>query len=331
MRTFGSALVINLGVLAASIVVVFGVAEGALALRDWRWRTRFDDQYGRRLLCTAPSDDPRLLYTMRAGECDANSQGYPDAEHTLAKPDGVFRIVVIGDSIAAGQGVERPERFASLLAASLNRTDRPVEVITLARPGYSTAQELVILEKEAFAYRPDLVIWAYCLNDPADPIYHDANGELGRYYFRPSSYAVHYVRKLVFRARENWAKAGCGDDYHSVLHCVYRDAIEHSIEAIGSVAREHQTPVLFAILPVFDRDTTPLVDIHRMLASFAGQAGLVAVDMQPEFRDAPGTFALPASGGAVDPWHPNAAGHARIAQRLALEARKYLDHPDAIP
>ena len=45
-----------------------------------------------------------------------------------------------------------------------------MEVILLACTGYSTSQELVLLRNETFQYQPDLVLWCYVLNDPADPL-----------------------------------------------------------------------------------------------------------------------------------------------------------------
>jgi lysophospholipase L1-like esterase len=325
MGTSRSTLVANLALAATSLAVVFGVAEAALAWRDWRWRAGFENRLQGGLPCTARADDARLLYTVRPHACSSNSQGYPDAEHSLSKPDGVFRVVVIGDSVAVGQGVAREERFVTRLA--VNPGDRRLEVVLLARPGYSTSQELVILESEAFSYAPDLIVWVYCLNDPADPIFHDANGELGRYYFRPRSYALHYLRKLLFRVRENWARRDCGDEYHVALHCVYREPIEANVRAIGRLAQAHGTPVLFTIVPVFDRDTTALEGIHQWLSDIATEAGLVPVDLLRVFRDAPpGRFALQGPAN-LDPWHPTAAGHAVIADTLSREIQQYLDTP----
>jgi lysophospholipase L1-like esterase len=318
-------MVANLALTVVSLTVVFGAAEGALAWRDWRWRARFEDSFHGRILCTTAADDARLIYTLRPNACASNSKGYPDAEASARKADGVFRVVVIGDSVAAGQGVAREERFAARLAP--NSAGRRLEVIVLARPGYSTSQELVILESEAFSYQPDLVIWVYCLNDPADPIYHDANGELGRYYYRPRSYTLHYLRKLFFKARENCARRDCGEDYHEVLHCVYRAQVASNIGAIGGLARSHDTPVLFAIVPVFDRDPTTLEGVHQQLAAAATQAGLVPVDLLPLFRDAPpGRFAQQGPTGP-DPWHANAAGNAMIAEGLTRELQRFLAAP----
>ena len=43
-------------------------------------------------------------------------------------------------------------------------TGRTYEVIVLARSGYSTSQELIIFEEEAFHYHPDVMLWSYVLN-----------------------------------------------------------------------------------------------------------------------------------------------------------------------
>src|SRR5262249_41925267 len=46
----------------------------------------------------------------------SNRLGYRDSDHTPLKPPGVFRIVVLGDSIAAGLEVDRYENvFPSIL------------------------------------------------------------------------------------------------------------------------------------------------------------------------------------------------------------------------
>ena len=323
MATPRSTTVANLALSMVSLAVVFGLAEGALAWRDGRWRGRFEDSFRGRVLCTTASEDARLIYTLRPNACSSNSKGYPDAEVSAKKDEGVFRVVVIGDSIAAGQGVARDERFAARLGPT--SAGRRLEVVVLARPGYSTSQELVILESEAFSYQPDLVIWVYCLNDPADAIYHDANGELGRYYYRPRSYALHYLRKLLFKAHENWARRDCGTDYHEILHCVYREQVASNIRAIGAWSSSHDTPVVFAIVPVFDRDPTTLEGVHQQLAVAAADAGLEPVDLLPLFRDAPpGRFAQQGPTGP-DPWHPNAAGNAVIAEGLSRKVERLLE------
>jgi lysophospholipase L1-like esterase len=102
----------------------------------------------------------------------ANRLGYRDRDHPLDKPPGTYRIVVLGDSVAAGWGVERIEDvFPALLEDALDRPGRAVEVLNFAVTGYNTAQEVETLAARALAYEPDLVLLAYCLNDrrPPDP------------------------------------------------------------------------------------------------------------------------------------------------------------------
>ena len=55
----------------------------------------------------------------------ANSLGFREREFQLQKPDGVYRIAVIGDSISWGPGVPVPERFSNLIEHFLNEKGRP--------------------------------------------------------------------------------------------------------------------------------------------------------------------------------------------------------------
>src|ERR1043166_7878958 len=151
-------------------------------------------RYQGRELCTMRSPDPRLIYSYIPNRCGANTNGYNDAEYAYEKNPGSYRIVVIGDSVA--EGLSKTEKFGKILEERLNtnlssHTGRTYEVIVLARIGYSTSQELVILEDEAFRYHPDLVLWSYVLNDPAHPVYHNANGELGQFWYVPQYHLLH--------------------------------------------------------------------------------------------------------------------------------------------
>lgn len=63
------------------------------------------------------------------------------------------------------------------------------------------------MEKEAGKYSPDLIIWSYVLNDPAHPVYQDANGELGRYFYSPRIHLVDFIqKKLLIYRKKVWLK-----------------------------------------------------------------------------------------------------------------------------
>ena len=109
------------------------------------------------------SHDSRLIYEFVPGNrCGVNSLGFMDRERAFVRPSNIFRIVLIGDSIAQGQGVPRQRRFSNLVETRLQTKypNRSHEVINLARSGYSTSQELVVLESIGMRFEPDLILWS---------------------------------------------------------------------------------------------------------------------------------------------------------------------------
>lgn len=91
-----------------------------------------------------------------------NRAGFRDVEHTVEKPPGVARILVLGDSVTEGTGVESNSVFSHLLQFRLGMK---FEVITIAAAGLNTPQEVHLLEQEGLSYKPDLVVLNFILND----------------------------------------------------------------------------------------------------------------------------------------------------------------------
>lgn len=87
-----------------------------------------------------------------------NSRGFRDVEHAYEKPEGAYRIVVLGDSFMEAYQVPLQESFPRLLESEL--TDHRVEVVNLGVGGYGTIQEYVTLKEVGLLYKPDLVLLA---------------------------------------------------------------------------------------------------------------------------------------------------------------------------
>ena len=84
-----------------------------------------------------------------------NSQGIrSDREYSFEKPKGVHRIVVCGDSMAAGQFVSNEHRFSEVL----ERRVSGLEVINLALEGSGTDQQLLLYEQVGLRYEHDFVV-----------------------------------------------------------------------------------------------------------------------------------------------------------------------------
>lgn len=120
--------------------------------------------------------------------------------YSFEKNKSVYRILVLGDSYAYGQGVQREETLAKVLENLLNGfvNDENIkrfvndinikrfEVINIGWPGINTADEYVEFVDKGLKYNPNAVLVAYNLNDLGAPHNTRLNiyGPQGPYYIR---------------------------------------------------------------------------------------------------------------------------------------------------
>jgi len=149
-------------VAAELLVRAVGAAPKVYAIRKGRFQLSHNSKIG--------YEPVPLVYTGRELSFydylgASNSLGFRDREHAVAKPAGVYRIVVLGDSIAAGLHVERNEDvFPPILERLLVQGGLRAEVINLAVSGYNTQQEVEMLREKGLQYHPDLVVVAYTMS-----------------------------------------------------------------------------------------------------------------------------------------------------------------------
>ena len=90
------------------------------------------------------------------------------AGYTKNKPPGVFRVITMGGSNAAGYGIENPkDRMTAQLQALFEQSGSKIksEFIPAGVPGYSMFHNLLFYILEVSKYNPDVVI-LYCnIND----------------------------------------------------------------------------------------------------------------------------------------------------------------------
>ncbi|MBI4964198.1 MAG: SGNH/GDSL hydrolase family protein [Desulfomonile tiedjei] len=103
-----------------------------------------------------------------------NSHGYFDHDYDYTRPEGVYRIVVIGDSYVEAAQVPLSRSFHKLVEADLNTgaavSDlRPkIEVIALGNSGTGQVEHFKVLRERAALFKPDIVAVALCSNDFCD-------------------------------------------------------------------------------------------------------------------------------------------------------------------
>jgi hypothetical protein len=95
-----------------------------------------------------------------------NREKFRDQEHTVEREANIRRLLVVGDSFAFGQGVNRVEdRFGEQLAKKLTeRTAESWEAINASIGGTNTLDHIKFIESMQ-AYQPNLVILLYVNND----------------------------------------------------------------------------------------------------------------------------------------------------------------------
>jgi hypothetical protein len=80
------------------------------------------------------------------------------------KQEGTLRIMVVGDSMTYGEGVEESEAFPAVLEALL-RSDYRVEVLSTGICGNQSQDAVRIAREFLPKLQPELVVYGCCLND----------------------------------------------------------------------------------------------------------------------------------------------------------------------
>ena len=104
----------------------------------------------------------RLARQRSADTIDLNSRGLRDREIPYEKPDGVRRVMVLGDSFVEGDEVSTESVLTRRLEVRLNQPgEQATQAINGGVRAFGTAQEYLFLKNEALRYQPDVVILAF--------------------------------------------------------------------------------------------------------------------------------------------------------------------------
>jgi hypothetical protein len=266
-----------------------------------------------------------------------NSRGYRDRERSIEKPAGVWRVLSLGDSFAWGVGVELEDAYPQRLERGLNRARRESwEVVNLALPGMNTRDHLALLEKEGFAYGPDVVLLGYVLNDGENSASAEARRAAS---FRLPRYppALLWDHSVLYRfvGTRLWATAQ-NRRRRAGFRSMYDDgaagwiAGRKALKTMGALCRERGVPLVVAVFPLLGNPLDaryPFADVHARIAQAAADAGARVVDLLPAYRGLRSELLV--VDGASDE-HPNEIAH-RVAARVLLRALDDVAAPGAPP
>ena len=99
-----------------------------------------------------------------------NRLGFRERDFDVRKPPATYRIAIIGDSLAYGQGIPQADRFGEQIERHLNGLRRgPYEVLNFGVPGAETQDEVALLANTILAIQPDFILLQWYTNDVQSP------------------------------------------------------------------------------------------------------------------------------------------------------------------
>jgi lysophospholipase L1-like esterase len=242
-------------------------------------------------------------------EWRTNAQGMRDRPYAIAKPAGTFRIAMVGDSIVAGWGVPVDDRFESLLERAWDARSRrgggpAVEIVNCAVPGHSPGQRWYHFTQVGWPLGPDLVI---CEATEADIGWDERR--LRYILARGQGWDSPLYRAVLAAAgvQPHWNP----EQYKRALQPLHGAILAGVYQTMAADCRAQGVPIVWVLIPRVGRPSDPAS--HSSLWTTAHSAGFTrVVDVSDAYEG------LDPAGLAVEPedFHPNAAGHARLAGRL---------------
>ena len=102
--------------------------------------------------------DPDLGFRVRPYSSGTNMFGFNDRDYALDKPDGIYRILVVGDSFSWAGGIEG--NYTALLERKFESHygAHRVDVINAGYPMTHTGEQFAMLKKYGMQYHPDRVL-----------------------------------------------------------------------------------------------------------------------------------------------------------------------------
>jgi lysophospholipase L1-like esterase len=274
----------------------------------------------------------------------SNALGYRDVDHPVKKPAGVYRIVVLGDSVGAGLKVERYEdTFPSILERRLNAAGLHAEVINLSVSGYNTQQEVETFRERGLQYAPDLVLVAYTLGDRErvdggimETLLAQESAEFGQNALTVNPYLAESAlyRFLVFRvlnagkhaAAPNGPSAASATSAASAsvagvansraLALISGDTVDQYLAELHELSKEHHFAVLLSIFPYYPKSFGYYRhnDQHVFARGLGSKYGFHVLDLLETMARCRNNSTEPIN---ADNFHPSAVGHRCAAEAMA--------------
>lgn len=280
-----------------------------------------------------PLNDSERLWALKPNETgvqagaqyNINSQGFRDYEYLMKKPDGMFRIAAIGDSVTFGKGVTLNETYSKVLEEKLNHVcDKKVEVLNFGVYGYNTAQEVATIREQALKFDPDVIVVLYVLNDPDvefeftvtdAKVTPTAYGTIKRFlndhmYLYKLAARIYYAQSQI-KKNKNLSILTFYPKLHNESYRGW-EMVEEKFAEMRMISKKEGVEFVLFVQPELYilNKKYPFKEIHDQVIASANMSGIPAYDLFPYFK---GENYRELRVNNFEDRHPNGKGHKIIA------------------
>jgi hypothetical protein len=254
---------------------------------------------------------PGASLEFRGSTLQANRWGMRDRHYSRDKPEGIYRIALVGSSHVMGWGVDNEQTFENVVEERLNEEARPdsvppVEILNFAVAGYALPQALYVARETIPAFEPDMVMVvihpreAERLVKRLRILITGMKGEAGE--------GFEYIDDILEAAD---AHVGLpASEFERRLAPFRRTLLTSSLERLAAAVREQGAEPMLVLLPLTDEafGQNEIADISRL----GEDVGFQVLSLTDAYRGySPERIRMTSSDN-----HPNPLGHELIADRL---------------
>jgi len=262
-----------------------------------------------------PADNPKVghyhepnasAYLMGT-DFKTSSHGWRDKEYDYERNDA-YRVVVLGDSLTVGWGVESFEMFEYLLEERFNEA-RPVEMINTGNGNYNTEQQANVYFDKGREYSPDKVVMFYFINDA------EVTPKQSEYQWLANSRAITFFWSRLRGLLSSPEQAQTFEGFYSALYADDQPgwlASQVAFIELRDVLQAEGVEFQVVMIPeLHNVQDYPFNAIYEKVYGFLQDQGIDTLDLRGSFSaytDDPVTLWV-----ALDDAHPSALAHRMIA------------------
>ncbi|MCK5710129.1 MAG: SGNH/GDSL hydrolase family protein [Deltaproteobacteria bacterium] len=238
---------------------------------------------------------------------DINSDGHRDIEYPVAKGDE-YRIIVLGDSLTFGWGVEEEETFATILEEDMNSV-YPTEIINFGTGNYNTEQEVNLFIEKGLKYDPDKVVLFYFINDA------EITPKKSDLWFLGYSHFISFYWSRINSLLNNFFPSKSFKEYYESLYDEDQQGWINSRAAIiqlRDICQGKGIQLQVVLLPeLHDVNNEIFASVYNNLSLFLEENNIDYLNLAKLFENHPNQLELWVS---YDDAHPNNIAHRKIAE-----------------